>query len=205
MVSSSRRDVALGLALGALLLAGCASNGEPVDAHESPADAPASETATDPQDRETDPEAVEAPEDAAADGRSADAPRVDIPIFPGAELVHENVLAAAVEEVWVVDAPLDEVIDFYEALPGIDGMRGSMFTRDDGGGFVELELFDLVRAGETDRATYEAAVAEAEYGPLMRLAVVTPASQILSWFGGVADHEAIPPDSTVIVFGILTG
>lgn len=187
-----------GMVIGALLLVGCASDAASTDADEAPVEAPAEAPAPEVDDGE--------PTDAGAPtGLSGDAPRADIPIFPGAEIVYENVLAAAVEEVWVVDAPLDEVIDFYEDLPGIEGLRGSAITRDDGGGYAELELFSLVRAGETDRARYDAAVAEAEYGPLLRLAVVTPESDMLAWFGGPGAREVIPPGSTVIVFGVLTG
>ena len=123
----------------------------------------------------------------------------------GAELVHEQVLAAAVEEVWVVDAPLEEVLEFYAAVPGLEQLPGSAMTSDDGGGYLELEVFSLVREGVTDPAAYEAAVADAPFGPLLRLAVVTPASQVLAWFGGEAGRDAARPGSTVIVFGVLTG
>jgi len=192
---SSWRRMAVGLAGIGLIVAGCAGGEEPaapqVGVEEPAVEAPSAEEPS--QGGGTPAES------------SGEAPRVDIPLFPGAELVHEQVLAAAVEEVWVVDAPLKDVIDFYAALPGLAELPGSSITQDDGGGYIELEIFDLVRAGERDPALYEAAVARAEYGPLLRMAVVTPESQMLAWFGGAAAQAAIPPGSTVIVFGVLTG
>lgn len=199
-----RRRLLGALALAAMLVAGCAAGDEVVEADGNPSES----TVPEPADSTPGEPAVEPDEPDDGDrpsGLSGDAPRVDIPLFPGAELVHEQVLAAAVEEVWVVDAPLDEVIDFYAQLPGLANLPGSSIAQDDGGGYLELEIFDLVRAGETDPALYEAAVADAEYGPLLRLAVVTSESQVLAWFGGAAAQEAIPAGSTVIVFGVLTG
>jgi len=201
-----RRALLTGLSALLLVVAACGSadNGAGPESAESPEEtAPPAEQ---PQDPEAGDEAApdeydaEAAEDVLRDYTS----QADIALPDGARVIHLNLLQAAIEEVWIVDAPLDEVIAFYAQIPGLEQLPDSAITSDDGGGYVELEIFDLVKAGETDRAVYEAAVAEAPFGPLMRVAVVTPESQMLAWFGRPPDG-AVPPDHTVIVFGVLVG
>lgn len=202
---SRRRGVAL--AALTVVVVGCSGGGD-VDAGDPP-DAATETPAAPEQDADREVDETDDPADDATDAPSATAtgaaPRADLTIFPGAELVHEQVLAAAVEEVWVVDVPLDEVVEFYASMPGLDGLPGSAITRDDGGGYLELDLFTLVRDGEDDPAVYEAAVAHAEYGPLLRIAVVSSESEILAWFGGSQAQAVIPPGSTVILLSVLTG
>lgn len=186
------------LAAIAVLLMACAGDESGVVDEQGAAEAaPAPEA-------ETGSDADDTPDPRSTASRGT-APRADISIFPGADLVHERVLAAAVEEVWAVDAPLEEVIEFYSSMPGLEELPDSALTGDDGGGYLELEIFSLARDGETDPAVYEAAVAAAEYGPLLRIAVVTAESKALVWFGGSEAQEVIPSDSTVILLGVLTG
>ncbi|MEX2533607.1 MAG: hypothetical protein WD360_06550, partial [Nitriliruptoraceae bacterium] len=134
---------------------------------------------------------------------SSEAPRLDIEIYPGAQLVYEEMWPVAVEEFWSVDAPLEDVVTFYASMPGYEGLADSTTVQDDGG-YLETELVRLVRSGETDPAVYEALVDE--IGPLMILAVVSSESPALgSLLGRSGVEDAIPTGHTVIVFRVLTG
>ncbi|MEX2561990.1 MAG: hypothetical protein WD358_01920 [Nitriliruptoraceae bacterium] len=200
------RRRALAVVVLVAMVAGCAGSGDG-DAVEISADEPATspESAASPDERDAGTEASDEADHSDGTVITGEAPRTDVPIYPGAVLVHEDVLAAAVNEVWAVEAPLDEVLAFYAEIPGFERLSGSAVASDDGGGYLELDLFSLVRQGETDREVYEAAVAESEHGALLRIAVVTSESQILPWFGGAAAQQAVPPGSTVILFNVLTG
>jgi hypothetical protein len=134
---------------------------------------------------------------------SGEAPRSDTPIFPGAELVKENTYPVAVEEIYATNAALDDVLAFYAAVPGFDAIADGTAYADGPGGYIETEVFRLVRQGASEAEI----IAEVGVsGPLMILAVLpSDASLLGSMFLSGELAGQLPQGSTVIVMRILTG
>lgn len=135
--------------------------------------------------------------------QASEAPRANMPLFPGAALVKERSISVVVDEVYAVAAELNDVLRFYAELPGFESNLGGPPIFEGGGGRVETELYDLTRLAAPEaeiRAEIEAA------GPLMILEVLphdSPLLQIQYASGELATE--LPPGTTVIVMTVFTG
>lgn len=140
---------------------------------------------------------------AVATTQASEAPRANMPLFPGAALVKERSISVVVDEVYAVAADLDDVLRFYAELPGFESILGGPPISAGGGGRVETGLHDLTRFGAPEaeiRAEIEAA------GPLMILEVLPHDSPLLQiHFGSGELATELPAGTTVIVMTVFTG